>query len=553
MRGNLHPALIDSVMQGPAGERWEAHVGLRDFMNAVRARAWLVIVSAAIVTLTSVAVSFLQAPSYQGQATVLLNQQNLGTTLLGSRQPQVSDLGLQRDVQTQVDVMRSRGLLEQVIGTLGLKTTPTDLLEHVNVSADGQTNIVTIDVTDGSAARAADIANAIAEAYVGWSLDRERGSIKAAVDDVGTRLASAQERIAAIQATISSGDTSGARQVELQAANRLYGTLADQLEQLKMNEQLAVGSGSILASAAADPVTVSPNPVRNGALGLAMGLVLGLGMAFLAKSLDNTIKSSDQAEEIYGAPVLCSIPVEERKKRDAPSLTLLEHPGGSGAEAYRMLRNNLGFINFEHGIKTVLVTSAAPEEGKSTVAANLAIVLSRAGKRVVLVICDFHRAGATRFFDVDPTTGLSDVLGDTQDLRGALKQPTGFENLWVLPAGSVPPNPSELLGSSKMEQLLASLRESEDWVILDSAPLLAVADAAAVARWVDGVLIVTRVRVSTHDAARRSREQLANVGARIFGVALWGLEEAHRYGGYGGYGGYGSYSSDSDHASGPGG
>lgn len=519
---------------------------LRDFITVMRSRVGTVLLAGAIVTLTALGVSLLMSPTYEGEASVLLTQQNTGAMLLGSPQQYLSDLALQREVQTQVNVMQSRGLLEQVIDKLDLNTTSATLLERVNVRFDGQTDVVTIDVRDESAARAADTANALAEVYVTWSLDRQRTSIKAAADDVQKRLSLAQRQIVDIQGAIAAGDRSGARQVELKAANDLYGTLATQLAQLKINEQLATGSGSVLASAVPDPVPVSPKPLRNGALGLVLGLILGIGIAFVAETFDNTIKTPDEAEEIYGAPVLCDIPVEKRAKQDGGSrLALVENPGGPAAEAYRMLRNNLGFINFEHDIKTVLVTSAMPSEGKSTVAANLAIVLSRAGKKVVLVSCDFHQPGAAQLFDLGRTIGLSDVLAGKTDIQRVMEKPKGFENLLVVSAGSMPPNPSELLGSATMEKLVASLRDSSDWVIFDSAPLLAVADAAAAARWVDGALLVTHASVSTRDAASGGREHLDNVGARILGVVMWGREEASARGGYGGYvAGYGAAPTD---------
>jgi receptor protein-tyrosine kinase/non-specific protein-tyrosine kinase len=272
-----------------------------------------------------------------------------------------------------------------------------------------------------------------------------------------------------------------------------------------------------------------------------MGLILGVGIAFVVETMDSTIKTTDEAQELYGAPVLCSIPVEKRAKGDVPSLTLVENPGGPAAEAYRMLRNNLGFINFEHDIKVLLISSAMPNEGKSTVAANLAIVLARAGKRVVLLSCDFHQPGAAMLFDLGNTIGLSDVLNGTASVKGVLEQPKGFENLWVVPPGSMPPNPSELLGSTTMERLITGLRESSDWIILDSAPLLAVADAAAAARWVDGALMVVHSSDSTRDAARQGRDQLERVGTRILGVAMWGREEPSARRGYDGYfAGYGA-------------
>ena len=512
---------------------------LSHFIRIIRARRWLVVVPVIVLTATTVVVSVLQPSTYQGEVTVLVTQQNTGTTLLGA--PQTGQSQPANFVATQVKVMQSSTIAERAIRALGLSTTPTELGKRVVVSEDADTNIVTIAVTDTSATRAADTANALAQAYVTWSQDLERASIKAAADDVQQRLALAQRDIVSIEATLAARGSTDAAQVRLQAAKDLYTGLADKLEQLREYQQLETGSGSVLAAAAADPRRVSPIPVRDGALAVAVGLMLGFGSALLVETLDDTVKSADEAEEIYGAPVLANVPTEKSRKGDAPRLTLIENPGGSGAEAYRVLRNNLGFINFERNIKVVLVSSASPDEGKSTVAANLAVVLSTVGKKVALVACDFHRPAAAQFFDVDQAVGLSGFLAGMGDLQTVLQQPTGLENLWVLPAGSLPPNPSELLSSPTMGQLVAGLRESVDWVILDSAPLLAVADAAAAARWVDGVLIVSRAGLTTRDAARKSRTQLENVGARILGIVLRSSEQATT-GGDGYFKGYGASS-----------
>jgi succinoglycan biosynthesis transport protein ExoP len=283
-----------------------------------------------------------------------------------------------------------------------------------------------------------------------------------------------------------------------------------------------------------DTVAISPKPVRNGALGLAVGLVFGLGMAFLYEYLDNTIKSTEEAEKLYGAPVLGHIPAEKFDKGESRRLTIVQHPGSPAAEAYRVLRNSLDFINFEHSIQTMLITSAAPGEGKSTVAANLAAGLTQAGKKVVLLNCDFRRPTTDQFFGVNNMIGLSEVLLGNNSLKSALQRP-GDDQLLVLTSGKMPPNPSELLGSQKMSDLLESLKEWADWVIIDSPPLLAVADAAAIARWVDGVLVVTRGGTSTREAAKKGREMLEKVGARVSGVAVWGLEESAGARGYGYY------------------
>jgi non-specific protein-tyrosine kinase len=503
-------------------------------MKIIRARCWLIVLSVIVVLAVALTRSLLQTPTYQGQAEVIVSAQNTGAILLGASRDYASDQAVQADVQTQVRVVQSRGLAEQVIRTLGLKTTPDSLLTRVTASNDGQTNVVTIDAMDGSAARAAEIANAFAQAYVAWSRDTRQASIKAAGDDVEQRLNLAQQQIVALASAAAGASVD--QQVKLQAARELYASLADKLEQLRVNQQLEVGSGSVLTSAVADPVPVSPTPVRDGGLGLVLGLALGLGTVFLAEQLDTRIRSSEEAEEIYGAPALGSIPVETFKKSETSRLTLLQHPDSPAADAYRGLRINLDFINFESPIKTVLVTSAAPSEGKSTVAANLAIALSQAGQRVVLLNCDFHRpAGATFFECVNGHVGLSDLLLTGKPEIDAFQQPEGLERLVVVAAGSAPPNPSDLLGSSRMQELIAALRESMDWVIMDAPPLLAVADAVALARWADGVLIVTHVGASTRGAARTARDQLENIGARILGISVWGLRNSATARAYSGY------------------
>jgi capsular exopolysaccharide synthesis family protein len=198
------------------------------------------------------------------------------------------------------------------------------------------------------------------------------------------------------------------------------------------------------------------------------------------------------------------------------------------------------------------VTSAAPAEGKSTVAANLAAALAQAGKKVVLVSVDFRRPTTDQFFNVNNMIGLSDVLLGTLSLKSALQRP-GDDQLLVLSAGKMPPNPSELLGSAKMQEVVRALGDWGEWVIIDTPPLLAVADPASVARWADGVLAVSKAGTTTREAAARAMELLAKVGARVIGVVIWGLDESKAgSAGYGYYaGGYYYYSSYYGQSSGP--
>jgi len=548
-------------------------VEFRDYLNVLRVRKWIIIQAVIVVTLTALAVSVVQTKQYQSAALVLISEKNTTAALLGSDLPGLSSQP-DRALSTQVQLMQTRGVLESTIRRLALETTPEKLLKRVTYSPIGQTNVVKITATDPNPSVAADIANVVAEEYVTSARDAERSSIAAAADLVQKRLADLQTQIIGLgrkikTTTTSTGETSGSTgqsttgqtvttqqsndlAAELQIAVQTYSTLVEKLEQLQINEQLSTGPGRVVSIAVPESDPSSPKTLRNLGLGLLVGLALGLCVAFLLEYLDSTIKSTDEAERLYGAPVLGAVPIESFKKDEQRRLTIVQHPGSSAAESYRALRNSLDFVNFQHDIKVLLVGSSAPAEGKSTVAANLAAGLAQSGKKVVLLNCDFRRPTTDQFFELTGTVGLSDVLSNRNTLKSALERP-GDDELLVLSSGKMPPNPSELLGSSKMSQLISELKEWADWIIVDSPPLLAVADAAAVARWADGVLIVTRAGVSTREAARRGREALGLVGARIVGVVIWGLQLDGSTPGYGYYGGhYGGYyagyyrSADSD-------
>jgi len=497
---------------------------LRDYMNVIRTRKWIIIQAIVIVTLTALAVSFLQPKSFEGSAQILIAEKGSSAALFGDLLPSLSAQP-ERAMQTQVQLMQIRPIAEATIKKLDLQMTPESLLKRVTVTAVGQTNLVNITATDADAEKAALIANTVADEYVTSSRAAQRASLSEAADEVQKRLDQAKADILDLGKRINNSGESDQLTAELQIATGTYTTLAEKLEQLRINQKLETGPGRVVSTAVPEADAVSPKPLRNTVLGFAVGIVFGLGMAFLYEYLDNTIKSTEEAERILGAPVLGTVPADVFEKGQTRRLAIVESPGSLTAEAYRVLRNSLDFINFQHDMHSILVTSAAPGEGKSTVAANLAAALAQAGKKVVLVSVDFRRPTTEQFFNVNNMIGLSDVLIGTHSLKAALQRP-GDEQLLVMTAGKMPPNPSELLGSSKMKEVMKALEEWGDWVIIDTPPLLAVADAAAVARWSDGVLMVTQAGTSTREAGKKAVELLHQVGAKITGVIVWGLEES---------------------------
>jgi non-specific protein-tyrosine kinase len=249
-----------------------------------------------------------------------------------------------------------------------------------------------------------------------------------------------------------------------------------------------------------------------------VGGLLAFGLACLVEYLDDTFKSPEEVQAVLGLSALGMTPETESKgDTDLVTLACLQ---SSTAEAYRVLRTNLQFAEVSEPVRTLLVTSPSPFEGKTTTAANLAVSLAQAGKRVVLVDADLHRPRLHRIFKLQNHTGVSGALLDSNSQDSILLQPASVPGLRVLTSGPLPPNPAELLGAPGMQKILDKLAADADLVILDSPPLLALSDAAVLAAQVDGVLLVVDSKRTRRPMATMAVENLQHVQARVVGVVL---------------------------------
>jgi len=214
------------------------------------------------------------------------------------------------------------------------------------------------------------------------------------------------------------------------------------------------------------------------------------------------------------------------------SLITISNPRSPISEAYRTLRTNLEFSSLDKPLKTMVVTSAGPEEGKSTTLANLAVTLAQAEKRVILVDCDLRRPSQHEIFGLGNAVGLTSMVVDEEAFKNPPLQETPVPNLQLLPSGPLPPNPSELLGSRRMEEIIATLRERAGLVLFDAPPIIAVTDAAVLASKVDGVLLVINAGTTKRDHAQRAKALLEKVNARLVGAVLNNVRmdiSLHRY------------------------
>ena len=273
----------------------------------------------------------------------------------------------------------------------------------------------------------------------------------------------------------------------------------------------------VVAGLTVDPVPVSPQSVRNLLLAGLVGLVLGVALAILREVLDLTIKTAETLREVANAPLLAVVPFDATARK-SPLATVLA-PHAARAEAFRHLRTNLQFVDVDRPVKVIVVTSAVPDEGKSTTAVNLALAFAEAGMKTLLIEADLRRPKVTEYLGLEGAVGLSNVLAGQVDADTVL-QLWGPHALNVLPSGVVPPNPSELLGSRTMASLMERFRDEFDIVVIDTPPILPVTDAAVVAAVADGAVMVTRAGRTAQARVRTALANLRAVDARVLGCVL---------------------------------
>jgi receptor protein-tyrosine kinase len=455
---------------------------LSDYLKVVRRRWVSIVVVTLICTVLAVAYTLLQTKQYASSARLFVS-----TTAADSENAGTINAGGQfsvQRVQSYAGMINSRSLAQTVIQKLDLDMKPAELADEVKASVAVNTVNLTLTVTNPDPHQAQKIAQAYAESL-----------------------------------------TDLVRQLE---------TPPGQTE--------APIKATIVDNASYSDVPVSPKPTRNVGLGIVLGLLLGFGLAVLRQTLDTRVHSAEEVSEITEKPVLGAIGFDPETKETPLISDLPSH--SPRAEAFRVLRTNLQFVDVDTQNKVFVLSSAVPAEGKTSTSVNLAISLAQAGVKTLLVEGDLRRPRAASRLGLDDAIGVTSVLVGKVKFADAL-QHDEKAGLDFLAAGPIPPNPAELLQSNAMADLLATLRKTYDVVLIDAPPLLPVTDAALLARQADGAILVVKHGTITRDQVRLSVQRLEQVDARLVGVVMNMLPAKGRGYGYG-YG-YGYAPDDSRH------
>lgn len=334
------------------------------------------------------------------------------------------------------------------------------------------------------------------------------------------------------------GDASDEQFVELVTQRGQY---QEELQGLLTSISLAQQSGGTVIDAAQVPGgPFEPTPLRSGVLALVVGLLIGLGAAFLVDYLDRSVRDEEDLAGATRLPILAVIPKLKGWKTSDTHVVTREDPSSPPAEAYRALRTSIQFLRLDRTLDLVQVTSPKPGDGKTTTSTNLAVACARAGQQVILVDCDLRRPRVHHFFGLTNEVGFTSVLMGAA-IESAIQKVDGEPNLSVMPSGPVPPDPSELLSSERAKALIAALKNHFDLVVLDSPPVLVVADPLVLSGVADGVVLVASAGKTDRDEATRAAELLGQVNAPMLGTVLNAFEPKnagsyeYRYA-YGSYG-----------------
>ncbi|MEI4272814.1 polysaccharide biosynthesis tyrosine autokinase [Klenkia sp. LSe6-5] len=430
-------------------------MNLADVLRALRASWWLLLLGALVGAVVGVSFSLVQTPMYTAQTQLFVSATGSTSTADAFQGNQFS----QQRVTSYAQLLTGERLATRVVDELGLDVDPADLAGQIRATAVTDTVLIDVAVTDASPAMAQQIAGAV-----------------------------------------------GAE----------FGSLVDEIETPVGVDGVSPVKVTVVEEPDLPTSPSSPATLRNTLVGLLLFAAVGGLVAVLRMRLDTTVHEAEVASDIAGAPI---IGVILRDDDLANEHTIERNSVSRTAEGYRQLRTNLQFLNVDEPPKVIMVSSAVPSEGKTTLAVNLALALAEAGRSVTVVEADLRRPRVTRYLGMVGGVGLTNILTGSAGLEDVI-QPYGEGNLSVIAAGPTPPNPSELLSSSQMFALIDELRAKNDFVLLDAPPLLPVADASGLAVLVDGVVLSIRYRATTRAQLAQTRATLDRVGGKALGVVL---------------------------------
>jgi succinoglycan biosynthesis transport protein ExoP len=514
-----------------------ATIDIRSYLILFWNWIWLILLIGVVTGAAAFIVSTRTVPVYQTTTRLLISdpptQRSLDYSAMVSTQSMT---------RTYAQMIVDGPVLQGVIDRLNLSILPQALAGKIRVNVVENTQLLEVVVESTDPQQAADIANTLGQVFAERIRELQSQRYGATQAGLAKQISDMEQQINLTTQALAK-ETDAAQKLQLESRmteyRRLYSNLVTNFEQVRLSEA-QTGTNVVVSRPAITPTNpVRPRTSQNTLMGFLAGMSLATMVVFVLELLDDTLKNPDEIRKKFGLSILGMIANHETIDNKPISQS---QPRSPVAEAFRSMRTNITFASVDTPLRRILITSATPQDGKTTISTNLAVVLAQGERKAVLIDADLRRPQVHRRFGLLNRSGLSGLFVSPLDAIPSVIQSVDIPGLAIITSGSLPPNPSELLTSHKMIQILDQLNESYDLLLIDTPPVLSVTDSVALAARMDGVILVARPGKTRLRDFKQTIEQLKGVGANVLGVVLNDVDTGSRkYGYY--YGGYYSKSS----------
>lgn len=488
-------------------------IDLRQYLALFWQWAWLIALVTMIAGLVAFLVSQRMTPVYSASTTIYINEAPSTKTTDYN-----SIITSERISGTYSKMITTRPILEEVAQRVGVAVDYLD--DKITVSPIRDTTLIQISVKSSDPRLAAQIANEVANVFSDHVVSIQEQRFTTSKESLQAQIAEMEAQIDEVTSALAIEKDSGIRaslETKLTQYRAIYSNLILSYEQIRLSEAQTVSTVMTVDPAVVPTEPISPQVLRNTALAAMVGLMLAVGVIFLIEALDDTIKTPEDVKRSLGLPVLGIIAKHELVNGEPITSST---PRSPVSEAFRSLRTNIQYTLVDDTLRTLLITSTDPKEGKTTIVVNLGVVFAQLGKKVTLVDADLRKPTIHTKLGLQNRIGLTSLFVRSLEVKDLITQKTEVSNLNVITSGDLPPNPSELLGSKRMQSILEQIKMNSDLVIIDSPPALAVTDPLVLVPYVDAVLIVIKPGFTKAKSAALVVEQLNRSNAKIIGVVM---------------------------------